>query len=73
MKWQRIGALKSVDEFRQYLSRQQIELPLDDELLSAAQNSPLAESIKVGDFTVGNRWCIHPMEGWGWNSGRSTE
>lgn len=64
MNWQRIGALKSVDEFRQYLSSQQIDLPLDDEPLSAAQNSPLAEPIKVGDFTVGNRWCVHPMEGW---------
>src|SRR5262249_23053889 len=31
---------------------------------SAEAGSPLATPIRVGSFTVGNRWCIHPMEGW---------
>ena len=26
--------------------------------------SPLAQPISIGDVHVGNRWCIHPMEGW---------
>ena len=34
------------------------------EVLSAAEGSPLAEPMDIGGFTVGNRWCIHPMEGW---------
>lgn len=74
MNWQRIGALKSVDDFREYLANLQIDLPLDDEPLSASQNSPLAEPLDVGGFTVGNRWCVHPMEGWdGTTDGRPSE
>ena len=26
--------------------------------------SPLAEAWRMGSLTVGNRWCVHPMEGW---------
>ena len=44
------------------------ELPVDERVLSAAEGSPLAAPIDVGGFTVGNRWCIHPMEGWDANS-----
>src|SRR5204863_3871393 len=31
---------------------------------SATDGSPLAQPLDIGTFTVGNRWCIHPMEGW---------
>ncbi|HEY2839930.1 MAG TPA: NADH:flavin oxidoreductase, partial [Pirellulales bacterium] len=41
-----------------------IELPLDDAILTAAAGSPLAQSTEIGGRVVGNRWCIHPMEGW---------
>src|SRR5205814_6538894 len=27
-------------------------------------DSPLAQPIRAGKLTVGNRWCTHPMEGW---------
>src|SRR5207244_9018475 len=37
---------------------------MDDAILSADQRSPLAAPIEVDGFTIGNRWCIHPMEGW---------
>ncbi|MBI3838972.1 MAG: NADH:flavin oxidoreductase, partial [Planctomycetia bacterium] len=37
---------------------------VDDEILTAEAGSPLADPLKIGGFTVGNRWCIHPMEGW---------
>src|SRR5687767_12175529 len=40
---------------------------MDDVILSAAESSPLAEPLQVADFVVGNRWCIHPMEGWDGN------
>ena len=49
-------------------------LPCDDEIQTAAAGSPLAAPIEIGGFTVGNRWCIHPMEGWDANSdGAPTE
>ena len=41
-----------------------ITLPIDEKILSAADDSPLATPLGMGRFTVGNRWCIHPMEGW---------
>jgi 2,4-dienoyl-CoA reductase-like NADH-dependent reductase (Old Yellow Enzyme family) len=49
---------------RSRLAELGIELPLDDGILTAAEGSPLAEPLKIGKFHVGNRWCIHPMEGW---------
>ncbi len=41
-----------------------IDLPVDDDLLTAVQGSPLAQPMHIGPHRVGNRWCIHPMEGW---------
>ena len=41
-----------------------ISLPVDDRILSAAEGSPLAQPMTFAGFDVGNRWCIHPMEGW---------
>ncbi len=71
---QRLGGLKTVDEFRAYMAELGVSLPCDDEPLSAAQDSPLAQPIDIGGFTVGNRWCVHPMEGWdGTPDGRPSE
>ena len=73
-KYVKVAQLKTVERFRERLSELQIELPCDDKLLSAAEGSPLAEPIKLGEMTVGNRWCIHPMEGWDANTdGTPTE
>ena len=41
-----------------------LALPLDDEVETEAECSPLAAPLTVGGYTVGNRWCIQPMEGW---------
>jgi 2,4-dienoyl-CoA reductase-like NADH-dependent reductase (Old Yellow Enzyme family) len=64
----RIGHHKTVAAFRAHLAALGLELPTDERVLSAADGSPLARPITVGPgdraFTVGNRWCIHPMEGW---------
>ena len=47
---------------------------MDGTVLSAEQNSPLAAPIDVGGFVVGNRWCVHPMEGWdGTTTGEPSE
>lgn len=74
MAYQRIGALKSVEAFREYLSSLGVELAVDEAPLSAEEDSPLAKPINVGEFTVGNRWAVHPMEGWdGTDDGMPTE
>jgi NADPH2 dehydrogenase len=64
MSFPKIAQLKTTDRFRQRLSELGIEIPCDDSILTAAQNSPLAQEFTFGKLTVGNRWCIHPMEGW---------
>jgi NADPH2 dehydrogenase len=60
----KVAQLRTVAELRQRLTELSCELPIDDEILTADAGSPLAKSINVGGFEVGNRWCIHPMEGW---------
>jgi 2,4-dienoyl-CoA reductase-like NADH-dependent reductase (Old Yellow Enzyme family) len=59
-----INRFESPGELAEYLRGLGVTVPLDEQVLSAAEGSPLAEPIRIGDFTVGNRWCIHPMEGW---------
>lgn len=63
-RYVKIAQLKTLDAFRQRLSALGLELPADDEILTAQQQSPLASPLRIGPFTVGNRWCVHPMEGW---------
>src|SRR5436190_16119280 len=60
----KIAQLKTVEALRGRLSELGLELPVDDRVLSAAERSPLAMPIQIGPLQVGNRWCIHPMEGW---------
>jgi 2,4-dienoyl-CoA reductase-like NADH-dependent reductase (Old Yellow Enzyme family) len=60
----KIAQFKSVDQLRERLARLGLDLPLDDEILTAEAGSPLAEPLALGKFRVGNRFCIHPMEGW---------
>src|SRR5882724_2951459 len=60
----KIGHLKDVPAFRAHAASLGLDLPLDDTILSAAQNSPLGKPLPIDNFTIGNRWCIHPMEGW---------
>ena len=64
MSYTKIAQLKDVAAFRGRLQELDIALPMDDTILTAAAGSPLADSIEIGNFHVGNRWCIHPMEGW---------
>ena len=66
--YKRIGHLKDYASFMEYLKQLGLELPVDEHILSAANGSPMAQTMQVGNFTVGNRWCIHPMEGWDANA-----
>jgi len=67
-EYPKIAQFKSVDQFRQRLQALQIELPVDDEILAADHGSPLAQALTLGPLQVGNRWCVHPMEGWDANT-----
>jgi len=70
----KIGHFKDVASFKVHLNEIRLDLPMDDAVLSASQGSPLAHAIDVGGFVVGNRWCIHPMEGWdGTTDGQPSE
>jgi 2,4-dienoyl-CoA reductase-like NADH-dependent reductase (Old Yellow Enzyme family) len=63
-KFPKIAQLKSAAKLRARCNELDIQLPLDDSILTAQQGSPLAQPIDIGGVQVGNRWCIHPMEGW---------
>src|ERR1700742_8476 len=68
-----IGSVRDVAAFKRHLSEQQIAIPCDDELI-AGSDSPLAQPLCVNGRTIGNRFTIHPMEGWdGTLDGRPTD
>ncbi|EAQ80108.1 oxidoreductase [Blastopirellula marina] len=74
MKYEKIAQLKTVEQFRLRLQTLGIALPCDDEILTAAAGSPLADTLAWGPLKAGNRWTIHPMEGWDANhDGTPTE
>jgi 2,4-dienoyl-CoA reductase-like NADH-dependent reductase (Old Yellow Enzyme family) len=60
----KVAQLKDLESFRARLAELGLSVPVDERVLSAADGSPLAVPMKVCGFEVGNRWCIHPMEGW---------
>jgi NADPH2 dehydrogenase len=60
----KVAQLKEVAAFRARLTDLGLDVPVDKHVLSAADSSPMATPISVAGFEVGNRWCIHPMEGW---------
>lgn len=60
----RINSFKSAADFRAHLHNDlKLDLDLDDAILSR-ETSPLAQECRCYGRTVGNRWCILPMEGW---------
>ncbi|HIE24490.1 MAG TPA: NADH:flavin oxidoreductase [Anaerolineales bacterium] len=62
--YKRIAQLKKADDFRAYLSELGVEISFDEEMDSSPA-APLAQSWQLQDgFKIGNRFCIHPMEGW---------
>lgn len=72
----RIPTLKTVDEFRRHLNSLGLELPCDDQVLTAPE-SPLChphDELVINQKRAGNRIAIHPMEGWdGTPGGGATE
>ncbi len=65
-KLTRIPSLKTVEDFRTHLATLGLELPCDDAIVSGT-DSPLmrpVEHVTINGKRIGNRWAIHPMEGW---------
>src|SRR5438552_18296228 len=69
----RVASLKTAAAFRAHLRRSGIPLEFDDQM-AAPDASPLARPIAVNSVSIGNRFCILPMEGWdGTKSGEPSE
>jgi 2,4-dienoyl-CoA reductase-like NADH-dependent reductase (Old Yellow Enzyme family) len=63
-RYPKIAQFQDRDSLLEHIDQLGIELPCDPHVLTAASGSPLAESWSFGGRSVGNRWCIQPMEGW---------
>ncbi|MCG8450363.1 MAG: NADH:flavin oxidoreductase [Pirellulales bacterium] len=73
MIFPKIASFKSTEAFRAHVAALGIELPIDDHLETGA-DSPLGQPLDYGEFRIGNRFCILPMEGWdGERDGRPTD
>lgn len=72
-EYAKLAALPDAAAFRQCVADLGIDLPCDDAVLTAPA-SPLAQSLSLAGFRIGNRFCIQPMEGWdGTEDGRPTD
>lgn len=72
-KYKRVAQLKTFADLRQHLSDLNTELPVDEELSGGP--SPFGDRYALrSGRTIGNRFCILPMEGWdGTTDGLPTE
>ncbi len=59
----KLTALKNPSAFRERTAALNLDLPVED-VIAKAPHSPLSQTIRIGAFEVGNRYCIQPMEGW---------
>jgi len=69
----RIASLKTVEAFGDYVRSLDLDLQFESQM-SVGEASALTRPLQFGDRTIGNRWAIHPMEGWdGTTTGGVTE
>jgi 2,4-dienoyl-CoA reductase-like NADH-dependent reductase (Old Yellow Enzyme family) len=75
-KLTRIPSLKTVEDFRKHTAALGLDLPCEDAIVSGA-SSPLAQpidAVTINGKRIGNRWAVHPMEGWdGTTTGGATD
>ncbi len=72
-RYKRVAQLRTAEDFRAYLDALGVDLPFD-ETVTAGPDAPLAQPVRYGARTIGNRFCVLPMEGWdGAPDGRPTE
>src|SRR6266446_8491885 len=68
-----IGSVRNAAAFKRHLEEHNIAIPFDEVLVSGSK-SPLAQPLSLNTIKIGNRFAIHPMEGWdGTADGRPTE
>ena len=63
----RLGSLKRVEQFQEYLRSLGLAIPCDDAILHGSESpllTPLPASLYRGHFAIANRIAINPMEGW---------
>jgi len=63
MKILRLGSVREVGRFEDYLVSSRLTIPCDLELLRGSE-SPLSWPIERNGLKIGNRIAIQPMEGW---------
>jgi 2,4-dienoyl-CoA reductase-like NADH-dependent reductase (Old Yellow Enzyme family) len=69
----RLGTIKEVARFREYLCSLRLSIPCDNEI-QRGDDSPLLATLQRGDLRIGNHIAINPMEGWdGTLDGRPSE
>jgi len=73
-QYPRVAQLKTADQFGEHLKKDRIQLEFDQELI-VGPGSPYGKSHRLrSGNTIGNAFCILPMEGWdGTSDGRPTE
>lgn len=62
MRYKSPGQFRDINAFREYLQAIDSTMGVDVDLLGA--DGPLGQPLTVGSMTMGNRFAIHPMEGW---------
>ncbi len=68
-----LGSVHGVEAFQRHLREHDIAIPCDAEMI-AGDESPLAQPLSFNGVRIGNRFAIHPMEGWdGTPDGRPSE
>jgi len=60
-EYRAMASLKTAEDFRRRLDSLGVALALDAEV---RPDGPLAQPLAVEGRSVGNRFCILPMEGW---------
>ncbi len=69
----RLGSVRDVGRFQEYVHSLQLTIPCDRELVSGSE-SPLRQPLVRDGIKIGNRIAIQPMEGWdGTADARPTE
>jgi len=59
----KLKSLQTPAGLRAHLEALGIAMPCDD-IVASGPDSPLAQGLEVDGLTIGNRFAIHPMEGW---------
>lgn len=63
MDIKKIPLMKTAEALRARITELGIDLPVED-AIEKAPTSPMAAPLEIGGFKVGNRYAVHPMEGW---------